>query len=181
MSCIEAIPGVSLQSLAMHRDERGMLSELFRAAWPGAIAARQWNASQSNANVLRGVHLHHTHADYLVALAGHMQVGLCDLRDGRVGVSCLVDLRGDAWQALTIPPGVGHGFYFPEPSLHLYAVTHYWDQADELGCRWDDPALGIPWPEVDPALSPRDTALPSVAALLEQYARLTRACEPHSA
>jgi dTDP-4-dehydrorhamnose 3,5-epimerase len=181
MSSVAEIPGVSLQSLVTHQDERGLLSEIFRASWPSAIEARQWNGSRSNANVLRGVHLHHTHADYLVVLTGRMLVGLCDLRDGRVGAACVVDLRGESWQALTIPPGVAHGFYFPEPTMHVYAVTHYWNPSDELGCRWDDPALGIPWPKVDPALSPRDAGLPSAATLLEEFARHPRACEPHSA
>jgi dTDP-4-dehydrorhamnose 3,5-epimerase len=172
---VSAIPGVSLLPLTMHRDARGVVSEIYRAAWPEAIAAQQWNASQSEANVLRGVHLHHTHADYLVVLAGHMQVGLCDLRGGRVGASCLVDLRGEEWRALVIPPGVAHGFYLPVPTTHIYAVTHYWDAADELGCRWDDPALAIPWPAATPAISARDAALPPVSTLLEQYAR---ACPP---
>jgi dTDP-4-dehydrorhamnose 3,5-epimerase len=178
MADIAAIPGVSLNDLTTHGDHRGMLCEIFRAEWPDVIDARQWNASRSQPNVLRGVHLHHTHADYLVVLQGRMRIGLCDMREGRVGAACLVDLVGDRWQALTIPPGVAHGFYFPEPTLHIYAVTHYWDQSDELGCRWDDPALGIPWPKVDPTLSPRDTALPSVATLLDQFASATRACRP---
>jgi dTDP-4-dehydrorhamnose 3,5-epimerase len=171
MTSTPDIPGVSLVSLTMHKDERGMVSELFRAEWPDVIAARQWNGSHSRANVLRGVHLHHTHADYLVVLAGHMQVGLCDLRGGRVGAACLVDLRGEEWQALVIPPGVAHGFYFPAPTMHIYAVTHYWDPADELGCRWDDPALGIPWPKVAPMLSSRDAALPTASVLLDTYSR----------
>jgi dTDP-4-dehydrorhamnose 3,5-epimerase len=179
MSVIEGIPGVSVLPLTMQSDDRGTVSEIFRAAWPEAIAARQWNASHSRANVLRGVHLHHEHADYLVVLSGCMQVGLCDLRGERPGRAALVDLRGDDWQALVIPPGVAHGFYFPEPTTHIYAVTHYWDPADELGCRWDDPALGIPWPRMAPALSARDAALPSVAALIEQYQRAS-ACGPRS-
>ena len=36
---------------------------------------------------------------------------------------------------------------------------------DELGCRWDDPALEIPWPQQGAHVSPRDEALPPLAVL----------------
>ena len=26
-----------------------------------------------------------------------------------------------------------------------YSVSHYWNTMDEIGCRWDDPALGLDW------------------------------------
>lgn len=73
----------------------------------------------------------------------------------------------DPSRAVVIPPGVAHGFYFPVPSIHIYSVTEYWDPADELGCQWSDPELGIPWDVRNPQISPRDAALPSLEALLE--------------
>lgn len=77
----------------------------------------------------------------------------------------MVELSGLRLHALTIPHGVAHGFFFHEPSLHVYSVSEYWDLADELGCRWDDPALGIPWPDDDPVISARDAELGSLAEL----------------
>ena len=68
----------------------------------------------------------------------------------------MVELIADAPLALSIPPGVAHGFYFDESSLHVYAVSHEWDPSDELGCRWDDPDLGIAWPCSAPLISGRD-------------------------
>jgi dTDP-4-dehydrorhamnose 3,5-epimerase len=117
--------------------------------------------------VLRGVHVHLRHDDYLVLFDGRATVGLADLRDDSPtsGAAACVELRGDAPVGMTIPTGVAHGFLFHEPSLHVYAVSHYWDPADELGCRWDDPGLGIPWPDAEPLLSPRDAALGSLAEL----------------
>jgi dTDP-4-dehydrorhamnose 3,5-epimerase len=64
---------------------------------------------------------------------------------------------------------VAHGFLFHEPSLHIYAVSHYWDTADELGCRWDDPELGIPWPDAQPLISPRDAGLPPLRQLRSDF------------
>src|SRR3972149_5305605 len=72
--------GVSLTPLRMHRDERGWLTEIFRDEWGGGVAPCQWNATMSQRNVLRGVHVHHKHQDYLVLLRGKISVGLYDAR-----------------------------------------------------------------------------------------------------
>jgi dTDP-4-dehydrorhamnose 3,5-epimerase len=74
-------------------------------------------------------------------------------------------------RAISIPPGVAHGFYFNEDSLHVYAVSHYWRLADELGCRWDDPGLGIAWTHETAHISQRDADLPSLPELIEELAR----------
>lgn len=165
--------GVALRPLAPHHDARGTFTELFRASWPSAIVAPvQWNAVRSAAGVLRGVHVHPRHDDYLVVCAGRATVGLADLRpeSPTAGIGVCVELSGDAPAAIEIPHGVAHGFYFHEPSLHVYAVSHYWDPEDELGCHWKDPGLGIPWPQADATVSERDAALPSLPALRARLA-----------
>mgnify|MGYP003939067931 CR=1 FL=1 len=75
------------------------------------------------------------------------------------GLGTTVELDASAPAALVIPVGVAHGFYFHEPSIHVYAVSHEFDPADELGCRWDDSELDIAWPCADPLLSQRDQGL----------------------
>lgn len=169
--------GVALHELRPHDDERGRFTEIYRREWDTAIAPVQWNAVQSAARVLRGVHVHPVHADYLVLVTGAVTIGLRDLRDGAPedGAGVTVDLAGDTPMALEIPPGVAHGFLHREPSLHIYAVSHYWDPADELGVRWDDPDLAIPWPEIEPLVSPRDEELPSLDVLRQQIADADRA------
>ena len=103
----------------------------------------QWNAVRSEVGVLRGVHVHVRHRDYLTLPYGRAVVGLRDLRQGSrtEGLSVFVELSGDEPASLVIPCGVAHGFYFHEPSLHVYAVTEYWNPDDELGCHWADPEL----------------------------------------
>jgi dTDP-4-dehydrorhamnose 3,5-epimerase len=159
--------GVELRALEPHADDRGRFTELFREEWGAGVAPVQWNAVTSEAGVLRGVHVHVRHDDYLVVHAGTATVGLCDLRadSPTSGLATCVEMTGEEPAGLAIPHGVAHGFYFHEPSLHIYAVSRYWDPSDELGCRWDDPDLGIPWPQPDARLSPRDAALPSLADL----------------
>jgi len=80
----------------------------------------------------------------------------------------LVELSADDPSMLVIPTGVAHGFYFAEPSLHLYGVTKYWDVGDELACHWADPQLEIPWPALPTLVSERDSTAPSLAELLDE-------------
>ncbi len=172
MSATGLPEGVEVFELESHRDDRGVFTELFRVEWGSFVEPIQWNSVHSNAGVLRGVHVHRTHADYLTMAAGHMTLGLCDLRPGSPTHlrATTVELSTDEPKAVAIPPGVAHGFYFVEPSIHVYAVSHYWDLRDELGCRWDDPALRIPWAHKDAQISERDANLPPLANLLDQLA-----------
>jgi dTDP-4-dehydrorhamnose 3,5-epimerase len=153
----------------MNRDDRGVFTEVLREQWGTGCAPVQWNYVTSEAGVLRGVHVHRRHADYLVITHGRASIGLCDLRFGSPteGVATVVEMRGEELAALTIPPGVAHGFYLHEPSMQLYAVSEYWDPQDELGCFWSDPDLAIPWPVTSARISARDQALPSLMELRE--------------
>ncbi len=148
ISAIDLPAGVHLRPLQGNEDDRGIFTEVFRKVWDTGVDPVQWNFVTSGAGVLRGVHVHVRHDDYLILLKGRASVGLRDLRRGSIteGMASLLELRDDRPTALTIPHGVAHGFYFHEPSAHLYSVSRYWDVSDELGCHWADPALEIPWP-----------------------------------
>ena len=160
--------GVRLQPLIQHRDERGVVAEIFRAQWETGVDPVQWNITKSESGVMRGVHLHLRHDDYLIVLSGVVSVGLCDLRPGspteRMGA--LVELHGEDLVSLVVPHGVAHGLYFHERSTYVLGVSEYWDPADELGCHWMDPALGIAWPVRTATVSSRDASLPPLDALL---------------
>jgi dTDP-4-dehydrorhamnose 3,5-epimerase len=164
--------GVLVQPLTPYIDARGSFLELFRKEWALPIEPVQWNAVTSHAKVLRGVHVHIRHDDYLSVPLGRASVGLRDLRRGSPteGLACVVELGGESAAAIAIPHGVAHGFFFHEFSLHIYAVSRYWDHADELACRWDDPALEIPWPMQTAQVSARDAAAQSLSELLAELA-----------
>jgi dTDP-4-dehydrorhamnose 3,5-epimerase len=169
---VGALPhDVLLTPLDPHRDDRGTFTEIFRETWPTGMHPIQWNVVASEAGVLRGVHVHPRHDDYLTVIRGAVEVGLRDLREDSptTGAAACVTLIAERPTAISIPHGVAHGFYFSEASTHVYAVSHYWDPADELGCRWDDLALEIPWPQREARTSPRDAALPSLGALLTEF------------
>ncbi|MFO0702346.1 MAG: dTDP-4-dehydrorhamnose 3,5-epimerase family protein [Candidatus Andersenbacteria bacterium] len=161
------IEGVSVLPLTTHPDERGDFTELFRRGWVD-VDFKQWNIARSNAGVLRGVHVHKKHYDYIVVVEGEGFFGMRDLRRGSPTEGCTynVTLTGDRMRVLRIPPGVAHGFCFVQPTVHVYGVSEYWNLADELGCRYDDPDLGLRWPVAAPMISERDAALPSLRSLL---------------
>lgn len=159
-----------LSPLAPHRDDRGSFLELFREEWETGVHPVQWNAVDSERGVLRGVHVHPRHDDYLIVVRGSATVGLRDLRDDSptAGAAACVELSAEEPAAISIPHGVAHGFYFTRPSTHIYAVSSYWNMADELGCRWDDPGLEIPWAQREAQISPRDAGLPTLEILLDE-------------
>ena len=171
---------VKIRPLTAHADSRGSLTEIYREAWDLGCRPVQLNAMASVADSLRGVHVHVTHADHLTLVGGRMLLGLHDLRgwSPTAGLSRSIELDAKQPCAVVIPVGVAHGFYFSEASVLVYGVSHYWNRADELGCRWDDPALGLRWPTTAPLLSERDRLAPDYATLRGQFEdawRLARA------
>jgi dTDP-4-dehydrorhamnose 3,5-epimerase len=163
--------GVQLCPLELHADERGSLVEIFRREWELPVEPVQRNAVYSEAGTLRGAHVHVVHDDYLTVVRGRGVVGLRDLRPGSPteGLAMTVELWDGEPTSVVIPAGVVHGFYFGEPSLHVYAVTAYWSPDDELSCRWDDPELGVPWPVEPRLLSERDQAAGSFESMRVAY------------
>ncbi|MEQ8842555.1 MAG: dTDP-4-dehydrorhamnose 3,5-epimerase [Acidimicrobiales bacterium] len=176
---VDGIEGVTLQPFTPHRDERGSLTEIWRANTQEGSAPRQWNVVRSEQGVLRGVHVHQRHHDLLLLAEGAAVIGLHDLRAASPSFrrAATVELRAGSG-AIAIPPGVAHGFCFTEPSIHVYAVSHYFDPADEHGCRFDDPELRLDWPVTEPLISERDAALPSLAELMSTLPPQVPAAEP---
>ena len=159
-----ALDGVVLRGLAPNRDERGMLVELCRHEWVEPRVPVQWNLVVNRPGILRGIHWHDRHTDYLCAVSGSLSAVLIDLRPGSPTelATTVVRLDAERPELLEIPVGVGHGFFSPAGSAVLYAVTEYYDGTDEFGVRHDDPALAIPWPDGadDAVVSERDLAMP---------------------
>ena len=90
--------GCAVRDLTTHGDNRGNLTEIFRLEWDAGIEPVQWNFVRSQANVLRGVHVHVVHSDYLVCLEGTMVLGLWDIRPESPthGLATTVTLKGSA-------------------------------------------------------------------------------------
>ena len=61
-----------------------------------------------------------------------------------------------------------------------YALSQHWTSNDELGCSWNDPALGLSWPVTAPLLSERDKTAGSYRKMVEAF-RGRQATAQHAA
>lgn len=165
------IAGAHLFTLVPHEDPRGSLTELYRQEWsPGSSPIVQANLSRSRAGVLRGLHWHRRQRDLWCVVSGRAFVALVDLREGsptRLATAELAIDPEDQPAAISIPPGVAHGFHAATDVLLLYLVDAEYSGDDEFGLAWDDPELAIGWPSRSPTLSDRDVANPSLADVLK--------------
>jgi dTDP-4-dehydrorhamnose 3,5-epimerase len=81
-------------------------------------------------------------------------------------------LSSENWQQLWVPAGFAHGFCTLQPDTEvIYKTTEFYSPADERGILWNDPALGIAWPEVakNPVLTEKDRRHPALADLTDYF------------
>ena len=164
----ELIAGVYVVQPVIHGDERGIFIETYRREWfPQGREMLQGNRGNRQAGAVVGLHYHLHQADYWYVPYGRARVVLHDLRVGSAtdGATQTIDLgtRPDGThdhRGVFIPPGVAHGFAALTDMTITYLVDGYYNQADELGVAWDDPAIGADWGVDAPTLSTRDQANP---------------------
>lgn len=171
-----SLPGVLLLEPVRHVDERGSFVELFNVASLAEAGIRdefiQENLAKSTApGTVRGLHFQlppEPQAKLVRVASGAIVDVAVDLRRGSptYGDHVAVPLDAESGRQLYVPAGFAHGYCTEEADTEVaYWVAGRWRPDLERGIRWDDPALGIPWP-VDPAaavLSERDRVLPDWA------------------
>ena len=60
-----------------------------------------------------------------------------------------------------VPPGFAHGFcVLSEQADFMYKCTDFYAPGDEYGIAWNDPDVGIDWPQLDYSLSDKDQHFP---------------------
>jgi dTDP-4-dehydrorhamnose 3,5-epimerase len=130
----------------------------------------QDNFSFSARGTLRGLHAQNPRPQgKLVSVwQGEVWDVVVDLRQksptfGRwFGVTLSAENKRQFW----VPPGFAHGFVVTsETALFHYKCTDTYAPKDEIGFRWDDPAVGITWPVTTPILSARDARAPLLKEL----------------
>lgn len=161
-----SIPDVLLIEPKVFRDDRGLFLETFqqnryRTEAGIDLPFVQDNHTRSSKGVIRGLHFQKTKPQGKLIRVGSGEVFdvAVDIRKESptfrqwVGVV----LSEKTMQQIWIPPGFAHGFAVLSDSADLeYKCTDYYDPADELCLKWDDPDIGIEWPVKNPVLSPKD-------------------------
>jgi dTDP-4-dehydrorhamnose 3,5-epimerase len=169
-----SLPGVLIFEPKVFGDSRGFFVETYREEWLEQadlnIRFIQDNQSRSRIGVLRGLHyqMQHTQGKLVRVSRGSVFDVAVDVRKnsphfGKWVGTILDDVRH---HQLYVPPGFAHGFcVLSEEADFNYKCTDYWHPQSETGIRWNDPAVGIQWPEIgqDFALSDKDKVLPLLA------------------
>jgi dTDP-4-dehydrorhamnose 3,5-epimerase len=166
-----SLEGLLIYSPRVHQDIRGYFLETFNQkhfkerGLPCDFI--QDNASYSVKGTIRGIHLQK---------APFAQTKLIGVTQGSI-FDVAVDLRPDSktygkWFGLTltendhkylyIPSGFGHGFMALSDGARVsYKVDNSYNKEAEAGVRFDDPAIGIQWPQIgETLLSDKDRELP---------------------
>jgi dTDP-4-dehydrorhamnose 3,5-epimerase len=158
-----------------HYDERGLFTRTFDAGIAAeqgidAVAFAQDSQSRSRRGTIRGMHGRSGRGEAkLVRCArGAVLDVLVDARPGSstFGKHIAVRLDDQNFATLYVPPGLLHGFQaLSEPADVCYRIDREHDPAEDLAVRYDDPELGIGWPEAVTVVSRRDQAAGSWADL----------------
>ncbi|TDO95994.1 dTDP-4-dehydrorhamnose 3,5-epimerase [Marinomonas balearica] len=148
-------------------DERGFFLETFQAERYADVVGIdlpfvQDNHSRSCKNVLRGLHFQKSkpQGKLVRVVRGEVFDVAVDIRKGSstygqwAGVCLSENNKRQFW----VPPGLAHGFVvLSEVADFEYKCTDYYDPSDEGALIWDDPDVGIKWPEgIEPILSTKD-------------------------
>lgn len=167
------IPEVILVEPRAFGDARGYFLETYkRSAFVGAgIDAEfvQDNCSHSVQGVLRGMHFQREPAaqgKLVQCVQGAILDVAVDLRRGSptFGQWVAEELSEGNHHLLYVPVGFAHGFYTLSGEARVaYKVTSEYSAQHDGGIRWDDPELGVAWPEGERIVSARDAALPHLA------------------
>jgi dTDP-4-dehydrorhamnose 3,5-epimerase len=159
-----------------HGDTRGFFSETWNRrtlieAGVDLDFVQDNHSRSSAAGTLRGLHFQtppHAQAKLVRVVRGAILDVAVDIRKGSptFGHWVGIELSDKKWNQVLVPVGFAHGFLTLEPDTEVaYKVTDYYAPHCDRAIRFDDPAIGVPWPaNVAPfQLSAKDSAAPLLA------------------
>ena len=162
-----AIPDVLILEPKVFGDSRGFFFESFNAkdfadATGLSVNFVQDNHSKSAKGVLRGLHyqLQQAQGKLVRVTQGTVFDVAVDIRKSSPTfgkwVGC--ELSDTNHRQFWVPAGFAHGFVvISESADFLYKTTDYYAPAHEKCIAWNDPSIGIQWPEgITPLLSAKD-------------------------
>lgn len=154
---VGGIEGLCVITPAVHGDARGYFMETYNAKDMKeagiTIDFVQDNESMSTKGVLRGLHFqkHFPQAKLVRVVRGRVFDVAVDLRQhsATYGKWYGVELTEENKKQFLIPEGFAHGFLvLSDIAQFCYKVNDFWHPNDEGGMAWNDPEIGIIWPEL---------------------------------
>lgn len=151
------IAGLYIIEPAVHGDSRGYFMETYNQndmheAGLDMVFVQD-NQSMSTKGVLRGLHTQkeHPQGKLVRVIRGRVFDVAVDLRPGSptYGKWYGLELSAENKKQFYVSPGFAHGFLvLSDVAEFCYKVTDFYHPDDELGIAWNDPVIGIQWPEV---------------------------------
>jgi len=171
----QQLPGIKILTATTFADERGFLlqgwlrHDLEAAGIPHRFA--QAIQTYSRRGVVRGLHFQWQPpmGKLVRCIAGAIIDVVVDVRHGSptLGDHACVELTGRNHTIIWVPPGFAHGTVaLADDSIVLYECTCEYGAGGEGGILWNDPALGIVWPDLPIVVSEKDRAAPTLATWL---------------
>ena len=151
------IDGLCIIEPAVHGDNRGYFMETYNKKDMNEAGLDmnfvQDNQSCSKKGVLRGLHFQkqYPQGKLVRVIRGRVFDVAVDLRSDSAtyGRWHGVELTEDNKQQFYIPEGFAHGFLvLSDIAEFCYKVTDFYHPGDESGIAWNDPEIGIIWPEI---------------------------------
>lgn len=170
------IEGLLIFEPKVFGDPRGFFYEsfnqkAFQAATGLNVQFVQDNHSLSSKGVLRGLHYQlppHAQGKLVRCVRGVVFDVAVDIRLGSptFGKWVGVELSEANFRQFWIPPGFAHGFVtLSAEAEFLYKTTDYYAPTHDRSIMWNDPSIGIVWPDTDGQfqLSSKDGAAKNLA------------------
>ena len=152
------IEGLYVIEPAIYGDARGYFTETYNQRDMHEAGLDmvfvQDNQSSSTKGVLRGLHFQkqHPQGKLVRVIRGRVFDVAVDLRTGSptYGQWHGVELTADNHRQFYISEGFAHGFLvLSDMAEFCYKCTDFYHPEDEGGLAWNDPAIGVQWPEVE--------------------------------
>lgn len=165
------MPGVQVLTARCFRDERGFLLQSWVEKDLDAAAItsdfKQAIQTSSRRGALRGLHFQWDPpmGKYVRCLHGAILDVVVDVRHGSptLGDHIALELSARNHRAIWVPPGLAHGtFALKDGTIVLYECTAEYCAGGQGGIRWNDPDLGINWPDIPPIVSQKDQEAPGL-------------------
>jgi dTDP-4-dehydrorhamnose 3,5-epimerase len=168
------LEGPILIEPAVHGDHRGFFSETYRRNVFAELGIQdefvQDNHSRSRRGALRGMHYQQGMAKLVRCARGAILDVVADVRRGSpaFGRWEAFELDDENGVQVYVPTGFAHGFCVTSEAADvIYKCSAYYDPALEGGFRYDDPEVGIDWPELEHAVSDRDRQAPLLVEIAD--------------
>ena len=151
------IKGLYVVEPTVHGDSRGYFMETYNQRDMEEAGLNmhfvQDNQSMSSKGVLRGLHFQkqYPQGKLVRVLRGEVFDVAVDLREGSetFGKWYGLVLSAENHKQFYISEGFAHGFLvLSDTAEFCYKVTDFWHPGDEGGLAWNDPDIGIEWPQV---------------------------------